>query len=397
MSSLNNSITQDIWNDVVTNLPNSIATKADVDDVLMRITEAGDWADLQLHEGYPAYVKSGSNNFFFNQTLTRNDITEFVEVLAGGEEGVYSDICARKMLDTAYKIISEDRYTEFRFRIHSIACESGDGGQGVRVSIRSLKQDIPKIQDVGLTPEEVAELFPTSGAVFVSGETGSGKTTTLAAAIAEIIRSSTKSRTILEFAQPIEYSYRSVLFDSPKRVVHAIQHDVPRDVIDFVDSVRSSLRSNGDSIYIGEMREYETIDAALALAQTGHHLLATLHTSSPVDAFGRIANVFDDSQKPRVYMELSSVVKTLMNQRLWPKKGGGKIAIRAWLTIDSKLKRKLLNSKMDAIPAVLLDAYYEQGRTFSNDARSKFDADLITEETYKQIVNDETNDLETAA
>jgi defect-in-organelle-trafficking protein DotB len=274
------------------------------------------------------------------------------------------------------------------------ACESGEGGQGARITCRSIKEDIPSISDVGLTPSEVNDLFPLSGATFICGVTGSGKNTTMAAAIAYLIANGTEPRVVIELAAPIEYSYRATQLAYPERVTHIIQQELHRDFSSWSQGIKSSLRSGPDGIIISELRDYETIDQALVAAGTGHHLLGTLHSATPVETFNRLLKVFPEDQKPRVLSELVAVIRVLMNQRLWPAVGGGVLAVRAWFKLTHEIKSNLSGLKPEEYTAALLRHYIDQGKTFSDNAERLYQLSEITLETRDRIIADERSELE---
>lgn len=384
----------ELWQNFLSTVSSEFKTDSDLKTFLVKLNDIGSWDDVHFHEGYPFYVKADGNNYFGTRKLHRRDLELLCSVFSRGEDSVYGDIISGRMLDESFKVMSSDRTTEFRYRIHIVACETGEGNQGVRIAVRSIKDQVPSLSDVEITPSELKELFPLNGGVYVGGETGSGKSTTLAACIAEIIRSSSKARTILEWAQPIEYTYRSVIEQTQNRNSHIMQHAVGRDVRDFVEAVRSSLRSNGDTVIIGEMREYETIDAALLMANSGHHVLGTVHTKSPVDCFNRLAKSFPGDQQERALAELASSTRTLLNQMLVPGVDEKRLPLRAWLTIDSQLEYKLLKAKSSDYTGILIEAYREQSRTFENDAAELLKLGRIDQATYNLVAKREMTTLE---
>jgi len=385
---------QDKWRDFLGAVGDEFRAESDLKSFLVTLNEIGGWDDVHFHEGYPFYVKADGHNYFGQRNLHRRDLELLCSVFSKGEDSVYGDIISGRMLDESYKVMSKDRTSEFRYRIHIVACETGEGNQGVRIAVRSIKDQIPSIDDVQISKSELAELFPLNGGVYVGGETGSGKSTTLAACIGEIIEHSDKARTILEWAQPIEYTYRSVISKTKSRAVHIMQHAVGRDVSNFVEAVRSSLRSNGDTVIIGEMREYETIDAALLMANSGHHVLGTVHTKSPVDCFNRLAKSFPGDQQERALAELASSTRTLLNQMLVQGVDDRRLPLRAWITIDSALEYKLLKSKSSDYTGILIEAYREQGRTFEKNAAELLRLEKIDQKMFNLVAKRELTTLE---
>ncbi|WP_196160934.1 ATPase, T2SS/T4P/T4SS family [Reinekea sp. G2M2-21] len=397
MSKLRSVISHEAWQNIQSDIPNQIIDRESFDRMVGLFDSLGAWDDIQIHEGYPMILKASKRQLFSTRSITRREVEEICRLLNQNEEGVYSDVLNGQQFDPGYSTLSADRRFESRFRIHIGAADSGEGRQGARLTIRSIKQESPTISDVGLTPEQVLRLFPLTGGVLVGGETGSGKNTTLAAAIHHIIANSgfINDRVILEGASPIEYSYRPLLLQHTNRNVHVIQEQHKRDFAKWSDFIEGALRSNPDTIIISELRDYETIDQALLAAGSGHHLIGTVHTKTPVGAFNRLLKVYPESQKNRVLGEMSENIKVMMNQRLVDAVGGGVRAIRAWLEITADVKRDLIKCTPAEVARVLNDHYISQGETFSDDAKRLLSLGEITEDTANKMIRDEQLFMET--
>ena len=180
-------------------------------------------------------------------------------------------------------------------------------------SIRLLENKIPTIEQLGL-PDTILTLADEhSGLVLVTGPTGSGKSTTLAAMVEHI--NSTRANHIITIEDPIEYIY-----EHKKAMIH--QREVGKDVTDFASALRSALREDPDIILVGEMRDYETINAAITAAETGHLVLATLHTSSAAQTVERIIDGCPIDAQNRVRTQLANVLRGTVTQHLLPVVGG---------------------------------------------------------------------------
>lgn len=391
MSNLRRFISDDEWRSAQDRLPLHLIDRESFDHMLSVFDSLGSWDDVQMHQGYPIILKASKRQLMSDKVVSEQEISELCRILNQNEEGVYSDVLSGRHYDPSYSSMSADRRLESRYRIHIGAAESGDGRQGARITIRSIKQESPTIQDVGLTEEQVRRLFPISGGVLVSGETGSGKNTTVAAAIHHIIahKGFINDRIILEGASPIEYSYRPLLLKYPDRNIHVIQEQHKRDFENWSDWFEGALRSNPDTLIVSELRDYQTIDQALLAAGSGHHLLGTAHTKNPVASFDRLLKVYPDSQKNRVLSELSENMKVMMNQRLVPAVGGGVLALRAWLEITVDAKRDLQKASADKVASVLSKHYIDQKETFSDEAKRLREVGEINQETAKRIIRDE--------
>lgn len=186
--------------------------------------------------------------------------------------------------------------------------------KSVAATIRLLNDKIPTLEELKL-PEVLHELArEPRGMILVTGPTGSGKSTTLAAMIDYINRS--RSDHIITIEDPIEYKYTNGM-----GLIH--QREVGEDVVSFASALRSALREDPDIILVGEMRDYETISAALTAAETGHLVLSTLHTTGAAQTVDRIIDACPEGTQNQVRTQLSGVLKGVITQCLMPLSGGG--------------------------------------------------------------------------
>jgi twitching motility protein PilT len=184
--------------------------------------------------------------------------------------------------------------------------------------IRLLNETIPTFDQLNL-PEAIRKLADEPrGLILVTGPTGSGKSTTLAAMVDYINQN--KACHILTVEDPVEYIY-----SMKKAVIH--QRDVGSDIGSFAGALRSAMREDPDVILVGEMRDYETISAAITAAETGHLVLSTLHTTGAAMTVDRIIDVFPPHNQQQIRTQLSAVLKGVITQTLIPKaSGGGRVA-----------------------------------------------------------------------
>lgn len=185
-------------------------------------------------------------------------------------------------------------------------------------TIRLINQHTPTFEELKL-PEILRTLSnEPRGLILVTGPTGSGKSTTLAAMVDYI--NSTRACHILTVEDPVEYVYTQ-----KKSLIH--QRDVGFDVASFAGALRSAMREDPDVILVGEMRDYETISAAITAAETGHLVLSTLHTTGAAMTIDRIIDVFPPHNQQQIRTQLASVLKGVITQTLLPKKEGkGRVA-----------------------------------------------------------------------
>ena len=180
-------------------------------------------------------------------------------------------------------------------------------------SIRLLNSKIPSVGELGL-PDTILDLADEyNGLVLVTGPTGSGKSTTLASMVEHI--NATNAKHVITIEDPIEYIY-----EHKKAMIH--QREVGKDVSDFAVALRSALREDPDIILVGEMRDFETINAAITAAETGHLVLATLHTSSAAQTVERIIDGCPVDAQNRIRIQLANVLRGIVTQHLLPRPDG---------------------------------------------------------------------------
>ncbi len=226
-----------------------------------------------------------------------------------------------------------------RFRVNAFH-ERGS----LAAALRLIPNEIKSIGELGM-PAAVAEFanYP-RGLVLVTGPTGSGKSTTLAAIVDKI--NSEKSAHIITIEDPIEFTHKS-----KKSVV--VQREVHYDTYSFSAALRSSLRQDPDVVLIGEMRDLETISAAITIAETGHLVFATLHTNSASQSVDRMIDVFPPHQQPQVRAQLSNILMAICSQRLVPAIDGGRVVASEILIANSAVRNIIREGKSYQLDAVI--------------------------------------------
>ncbi len=209
-------------------------------------------------------------------------------------------------------------------------------GGALSFAIRLLNDVIPEIEELDLPP--IALQLPTypSGLVLITGETGSGKSTTLAAVLNRI--NHTACRHIITLEDPIEYIYTS-----DQCLIN--QREIGKDTASYADGLRAILREDPDVILIGEMRDLTTIEAALTAAETGHLVFATLHTNSAADAVDRIVSVFPDGRQRQIRTQLAATLRVVMSQQLVERQGGGRIAACEVMVVNAAIRNLIREGK----------------------------------------------------
>lgn len=226
-----------------------------------------------------------------------------------------------------------------RFRVNAYH-ERGN----LAAALRLIPNEILSTEQLGL-PEVVNSFadYP-RGLVLVTGPTGSGKSTTLASLIDKI--NAERAEHIITIEDPIEFTHKS-----NKSVV--VQREVHYDTYSFSAALRSSLREDPDVVLIGEMRDLETISAAITIAETGHLVFATLHTNSAAQSIDRMIDVFPPHQQPQIRSQLSNILMAIVSQRLVPTIGGGRVAATEILVANSAVRNIIREGKSHQLDAVI--------------------------------------------
>jgi twitching motility protein PilT len=226
-----------------------------------------------------------------------------------------------------------------RFRVNAFH-ERGN----LAAAMRLIPNEIRTVQQLGLpaTINKFCE-YP-RGLVLITGPTGSGKSTTLAALVDKI--NNEQARHIITVEDPIEYTHKS------KRSV-VVQREVHYDTYSFSAALRSSLRQDPDVVLIGEMRDLETIAAAITIAETGHLVFATLHTNSASQSIDRMIDVFPPHQQPQVRAQLGNILMAICSQRLIPTLGGGRTVAAEIMIANPAVRNIIREGKTYQLEAVI--------------------------------------------
>lgn len=226
-----------------------------------------------------------------------------------------------------------------RFRVNAFH-ERGN----LAAAMRLIPNEIRSVEQLGL-PNVLNKFtaYP-RGLVLITGPTGSGKSTTLAALIDQINRE--HAAHIITVEDPIEYTHQS-----KKSVV--VQREVHYDTYSFSAALRSALREDPDVVMIGEMRDLETIAAAVTIAETGHLVFATLHTNSASQSIDRMVDVFPPHQQPQIRAQLGNILMAICSQRLIPALSGGRIAAAEILVATPAVRNIIREGKNYQLEAVI--------------------------------------------
>lgn len=285
----------------------------------------------------------------------------------------------KDLIPERFHIFEENGEVDFKynsptygnFRVNAYKCKDAIG-----VVMRVIKTVIPKISDISNLP--VLRSFTTmkDGLVLVTGPTGSGKSTTLAAMINEI--NHTQEKHIITLEDPIEY-----IFETEKCMVN--QREVGEDTLSYANGLRAALRQDPDIILLGEMRDPETIEIALRAAQTGHLVFSTLHNMGAVASIYRIINSFDSSHQNEIKIQLSSLLRGVISQVLLPNASGkGRTAAMEVMICTPSIKNLIREGNYEQVGSFIQMGAKFGMQTIEADLRRLVNSSIITRKTYEE-------------
>ena len=334
----------------------------------LRILAKNDGSDLYLSTGAPPCAK-------FQGVLKPLD----KDVMKPGQ-----------VKEIAYSIMDEEQRAEFEHELEMNLAISLPGVGRFRINIfrqrneisivaRNIKMDIPNIDDLGLPPVLKDVVMAKRGLVLFVGATGSGKSTSLAALID--YRNSNAGGHIITIEDPVEFVHRH-----KKSIVN--QREVGVDTRSFQKALKNTLRQAPDVILIGEIRDRETMEHALAFAETGHLAISTLHANNANQALDRIINFFPEERRPQLLMDLSMNLRAFVSQRLIPSTDGKRVAAIEILLGTPTVSELILRGEFESIKEIMqksenlgmqtfdtaLFMLYQQGRITLDEAIKNADS-----------------------
>ena len=291
-------------------------------------------SDLHIQVGLPPVLRiSGALQPIPNTPILTEDMVEKL---------IFSTLDSMQR-----EILSKDKEFDYSFSFGEIArfrVNAFNEKGNLAAAFRLIPTKMPTIEELGM-PQIVSTFadFP-RGLVLVTGPTGSGKSTTLAALINKINHE--KAVHIVTIEDPIEFTHKS------KRSV-IVQREVHYDTFSFSRALKSVLRQDPDVVLIGEMRDLETIAAAITIAETGHLVFATLHTNSAAQSVDRMIDVFPPHQQPQIRSQLANILQGICCQRLIPAIGGGRVVATEVLVANPAVRNIIREGKAHQLDAVI--------------------------------------------
>src|SRR5580704_17627039 len=331
--------------------------------LLLTIQEGA--SDLHLTEKSPAIFRiDGRLVPHKEEALNRDEIQEMIySVLSDTQKAKFEE---DKELDLSLALTGMDR---FRVNVH---VQRGS----VEAAFRRISLFIPSMEDLQLPPVIADLARKQNGLVLVTGPSGTGKTTTLASIINLI--NSERTCVIMCIEDPIEY-----VFTNKKSVIK--QRELHRDTNSFAEALKRCLRQDPDVIVVGEMRDLETISTALTAAETGHLVLATVHTPDAPQTVERIIDVFPPYQQQQVRLQLSSVLQGVVSQKLAPRASGkGRIMVPEIMIASAGVRNMIRERAVEQLRTAIQTGGQYGMRTFDKSLKDLYEKGIIT---YQMALN----------
>ena len=303
-----------------------------IEELIIKGHEAGA-SDVHIAANLPVKFRiDGQLVNLFDEVVTATECENYARELAGEQ---YDDIRYIGEWD------GSDTIGGLRVRINLFRANGH-----MSASLRILADHIPVLDRLGLPPAVKEFSSWEKGIVLVTGETGSGKSTTLAAILDEINHS--RQQHIITLEDPIEYVYQ------PDRCL-INQREIGQDTRSYANGLRAILREDPDIILIGEMRDAETMEIAMTAAETGHLVFATLHTNSAVDSVDRIIGSFPAEKQPQIRMQLSTTLRAVLSQQLLVRKGGhGRVCACELMMVTPAIRNQIREGNTPQMQSSLL-------------------------------------------
>jgi twitching motility protein PilT len=334
---------------------------------LVGYARQNDCSDLHITSHQPPTFRKLGELFIGPFEGTREDYRALILSLLNGFQT--EELQLGKDLDFSFEDANGHRY---RVNVYHQQNE-------LAAAIRILRNDIPTLADLQLPPVITNLAQQPRGIVLVTGPTGSGKSTTLAAMIDHINES--RRAHIITIEDPIEYVHKS-----KNCLVH--QRELHRDVASFSDALRSAMREDPDVILVGEMRDYETISAAVTAAETGHLVFSTLHTTGAAQTLDRIVDVYPSHSQGMIRSQLAGVLRGVITQTLIPRTDrSGRIAATEILVGTDAVLNLIREGKYHQISSTMQSGAAVGMHTLAGDLADMVRKGLITETDAQERVN----------
>lgn len=337
-------------------------------------------SDITFRPKSPAWVRRHGNWFAATKRdVNSNEIYTLIDATSRNKSAS-ARVKGGDQYDYAFEV-KQDRFSRMRYRVNAAACRDG-WSSGATMTIRAIASMPPSLDDLDVQEALRRALFPTNGLVLVTGVMGTGKSTLLSAIIRDIAEYSRKH--IITYEQPIEFDLMGI----PDVKGPIEQTEIPMHLKSFKEAPANAARRAADVILVGESRDPETLKGILELTEMGVAAYTTVHTRNVPETVSRIINVFPAASQQQIATTLISCLQCIVQQRLVPKVGGGRVAIREWLAFDAGARQTLLGLDPPRLVAAIWKMLKASGQTLVQAAKLRFEAGQISAHDFNKIKNE---------
>ena len=334
----------------------------DLDALLVRISDLGA-SDVHLKLGQPPVIRHDGliEPLEGEPTLSEEVLQQVVETITRSAPERQQLFASSGELDIGYECAGK------RYRVNAFMQRGA-----ISVVCRVIPREIPSFETLHMPPGVRRLADEQRGLVLVTGATGSGKSTTLAAMIDHINR--TRKQHIITIEDPIEMLH-------PDRSSIVNQREVGIDTVSFSQALRRALRQDPDVILIGELRDPETAETALQAAESGHLVFSTMHTVDSAETIGRMIEFFPGAKQPMIRAILAGVLRGVVSQRLLPMPDAGRVAAVEVMVVNDRIAELIRESRTDEISAAIREGSYYDMQTLNQALLELTIAGLVDRET----------------
>lgn len=359
--------------------PESISHPHDIRKLLMHLVESNG-SDFFLLNNYSVLMSvDGIIRPVTHRKITTSEI-EFIAKTLYNSANAVAQVISGHPINDAYEV-KDSANNRVRFRYNVLHVEHG-GVSSLQITIRYIPTDPYPPSKLQIEKEILENVAQDQGMVVVTGPTGSGKTTLLSSCIRWLLESKHTNLKIDSYENPPEFVYDNLEWNNNM----ITQAKIGSGVASYSDAIEESLRRKPNIIMVGEARSAEEISQCVKAAQTGHGVISTMHTNGAAETVFRMVNVFPYEERASKLVDIIDSLKMVVAQRLVPKKGGGRVAVKEIFIPTYDERRDLMELSYKEIKGTINRILDQNQRSFRFDIARKLKADLITEETYKDFI-----------
>lgn len=352
---------------------------------MMREALAHNPSDIHIVTGHPILLEvNGELARISDHVLEWTEFENIARVLRD-KEGATVVLSQGEDYDDSFTML-DDKSVRRRLRINMTAITSLRSKQAASLVLRPLQDTPPSVLELQIPQEMLERCFPSRGAVYVIGPTGSGKTTLFASLIRHAAETGCAGHGHLAaYEHPPEFDLEAL--SSKYLLITQVAIDSKWGLPSFAYGGRNAMRRHPCMIMIGEVRDYETVVACVEASLTGHPVQGTTHADNPALAFQRLVTRYPAEQQRAGLYDLIMTTEVIIAQRLIKARNGGRVAIREWIAFDTAMRRKLLSlPDAPAVVAAIQDMVDQSGNSFAHSAKKLIAENVISDDVAIQFL-----------